>query len=417
MLWGLGLGACCHLSRRPLAGIRLALGRSVGMPSSVLLPKAWRQLRREQARAAAVSRAIAAQPLKSIDPDASATAAGLRYVNDGRLPGLRRLGHGRRVRYVDASGRPVSNRQLLARIRSLAIPPAWTDVWICPNDRGHVQATGRDARGRKQYRYHPRWREVRDEVKYGRLLQFAAALPKLRQRAAADLRRPKLSREKVIATVVALLEKTLIRVGNEEYARANRSYGLTTMRDAHAKVKGTSVQFEFRGKSGIVHVIGVQDARLARIVKACRDLPGYELFQYVDDGGSRCSIGSADVNEYVRKACGEAFTAKDFRTWAGTVLVARALADAQAPASAAAGRRAIVRAIESAANRLGNTVAVCRKSYVHPAVLDAFLDGEVIGPPKRRAASARRLSSDEAAVAKLIARRIRALRRPVKKAA
>ena len=382
------------------------------MPRGVLLPKAWRQLRREQARAAAVSRAIAAQPLKAIDPDASAAAAGLRYVNDGRLPGIRRLGRGRRVRYIDASGRRVTNRQVLARIRSLAIPPAWTDVWICPNEQGHVQATGRDARRRKQYRYHPRWRQVRDEVKYGRLLQFAAALPALRERTAADLRRTRLSREKVIATVVALLEKTLIRVGNEEYARANRSYGLTTMRDGHAKVRGASIRFEFRGKSGIVHAIGVQDARLARIVKACRDLPGYELFQYVDGDGSRCSIGSADVNEYVRDACGEAFTAKDFRTWAGTVLVARALAEAQTPTSTAAGRRAIVRAIESAANRLGNTVAVCRKSYVHPAVLDGFLDGDVIGPAKRRAAKARRLSSDEAAVAKLIARRIGATRRP-----
>jgi DNA topoisomerase-1 len=321
------------------------------------------------------------------------------------------------VRYVDASGRPMSNRQVLSRIKSLAIPPAWTDVWICPHEHGHVQATGRDARGRKQYRYHPRWRQVRDEVKYGRLLEFAAALPKLRTRAAADLRRTKLSREKVIATVVALLEKTLIRVGNEEYARAYRSYGLTTMRDVHAKVKGSSVRFEFRGKSGIVHTIGVQDSRLARIVKACRDLPGYELFQYVDDDGSRCSIGSADVNEYVRQACGESFTAKDFRTWAGTVLVARALANVPAPTSAAAGRRTIVRAIESAANRLGNTVAVCRKSYVHPAVLDAFLEGDVVGPPRRRVASARRLSSDEAAVAKLIARRIRAARRPARKAA
>ena len=233
------------------------------------------------------SMAFAAKLVTASDPDASAAAAGLRYVNDGRLPGIRRQGRSR-VRYVDADGRMVSDRKVLAWIKALAIPPAWTDVWICPNERGHVQATGRDARGRKQYRYHPRWREIRDEAKYGRLLEFAAALPKLRERAAADLRRAKLSREKVIATVVALLEKTLIRVGNEEYARANRSYGLTTMRDGHARVKGASLRFEFRGKSGIVHAIGVQDARLARIVKACRDLPGYELFQYVDDAGGRC---------------------------------------------------------------------------------------------------------------------------------
>jgi DNA topoisomerase I len=386
------------------------------MSRRALLPKAWRQLRREQARILRVSRAIAAEPLRAIEPGASAAAAGLLYVNDGRMVGIRRLGRGRRVRYVDAAGRPVSSREV-ARIKSLAIPPAWTDVWICPNERGHVQATGRDARGRKQYRYHPRWRQVRDEVKYGRMLEFAAALPKLRERTAADLRRTTLSREKVIATVVALLEKTLIRVGNEEYARANRSYGLTTMRNAHAKVKGATLRFEFRGKSGIVHTIGVQDARLARIVKACRDLPGYELFQYVDEGGKRCSIGSADVNQYVRDACGEAFTAKDFRTWAGTVLVARALAESPRLTSAAAGRRSIVRAIESAAERLGNTVAVCRNSYVHPAVLEAFLDGDVIAVARRRPASARRLSGDEAAVAKLIARRTRVVSRPTRKVA
>jgi DNA topoisomerase I len=354
--------------------------------------------------------------LAAVAPNASAAVAGLRYVNDARVAGIRRVGRAR-VRYVDADGRPVSDRNVIARIKSLAIPPAWTDVWICPNERGHVQATGRDARGRKQYRYHPRWREVRDEVKYGRLLEFAAALPRLRDRVAVDLRHPTLSREKVIATVVALLEKTLIRVGNEEYARANRSYGLTTMRNAHAKVKGATVQFEFRGKSGIVHAVGIQDARLARIVKACRDLPGYELFQYVDDAGQRCGIDSADVNDYVRQACGEAFTAKDFRTWAGTVLVARALADSARPASATAGRKAVVRAIEEAARRLGNTVAVCRKSYVHPAVVEGFLDGDVIAPAKRRAAAPGRLSSDEAAVARLIERRTRAARRAAKKVA
>ena len=386
------------------------------MSSRLILPQAWQRLRDEQSRTARASRALAAAPLAASDPDASAAAAGLRYVNDGRLPGIRRLGR-RRARYVDPDGRAVSDRQVLARIRSLAIPPAWTDVWICPNDRGHLQATGRDARGRKQYRYHPRWRGVRDEVKYGRLLEFAAALPKLRDRIAADLRRTTLSREKVIATVVALLEKTLIRVGNEEYARANRSYGLTTMRNRHAKVKGASLRFEFRGKSGIVHTIGVHDARLARIVKACRDLPGYELFQYVDKEGGRCGIGSADVNDYVRDVCGEAFTAKDFRTWAGTVLVARALADAPVPSSAAAGRRATVRAIESAAMRLGNTVAVCRNSYVHPAVLEGYLEGDVIGPANGRGATPRGLTSDEAAVARLLARRTRAVRRPVKKVA
>ena len=348
-------------------------------------------------------------------PDASAAAAGLRYVNDARMPGIRRLGRAR-VRYVDAQGRTIADRQVLARIKSLAVPPAWTNVWICPDPRGHVQATGRDARGRKQYRYHPRWRDVRDEVKYGRLLEFAAALPALRDRVAGDLRRSGLPRDKVLATVVALLEKTLIRVGNEEYARANRSYGLTTMRNAHAKVTSSGIRFEFRGKSGVAHRVGVQDARLARIVKACRDLPGYDLFQYEGDDGERCAIGSADVNDYLRQVCGEAFTAKDFRTWAGTVLVARALADGPQAATAAAGKHAVVRAIEAAAQRLGNTVAVCRKSYVHPAVVEGFFEGDVIGPP-RKPARGRRLSGDEAAVARLIERRTRASRRMAKKVA
>ena len=349
-------------------------------------------------------------------PSASAAAAGLRYVNDRRAPGIRRLGRAR-ARYVDPHGRTVTSRQVLDRIKALAVPPAWTSVWICPDPLGHLQATGRDAKGRKQYRYHARWREVRDEVKYGRLLEFAAALPALRDRVAADLRRNGLPREKVLATVVALLEKTLIRVGNEEYARANRSYGLTTMRDTHATVRGGGIRFEFKGKSGIAHSVGVENARLARIVKACRDLPGYELFQYVDEHGHRCAVGSADVNDYVRGVCGEAFTAKDFRTWAGTVLVARALAHAEPAATAAAGKRAIVRAIETAAQRLGNTVAVCRKSYVHPAIVEGFLEGDVIVPARRSASRGHRLTGDEAAVARLIERRTRANRRAAKKAA
>ena len=350
------------------------------------------------------------------EPPSSAAAAGLHYVNDARMPGIRRVGHAR-ARYIDQHGRTVRDRAVLQRIKSLAVPPAWTQVWICPDPRGHLQATGRDARGRKQYRYHPRWRAVRDEVKYGRLLEFAAALPGLRRRVAADLHRAGLPREKVIATVVALLEKTLIRVGNEEYARANRSYGLTTLRDAHAKVQAGAISFEFRGKSGIVHRVGVQDPRLARIVKACRDLPGQELFQYVDGDGHRCSVGSADVNDYLRAACGDAFTAKDFRTWSGTVLVACALADVERPASVTAGKRAVVRAIEAAAQRLGNTVAVCRKSYVHPAVVDAFLEGDVIASARRGSARTGRLTADEAAVARLIERRSRAARRSAKKAA
>jgi DNA topoisomerase-1 len=346
------------------------------------------------------------QPL---EPPSSAAAAGLHYVNDARTAGIRRLGH-RRVRYVDQRGRRVIDRAVLQRIKSLAVPPAWTRVWICSDPRGHVQATGRDARGRKQYRYHPRWREVRDEVKYGRLLEFAAALPALRRRVAADLQRRGLPREKVLATVVSLLEKTLIRVGNEEYARANRSYGLTTMRAGHAKVRAGAIAFEFRGKSGVLHRVGVPDARLARIVKACRDLPGQELFQYLDGDGRRCSVGSADVNDYLRDVCGDTFTAKDFRTWSGPVLVACALAGLERPASATAAKRAVARANEPAAQRLGNPVAVCRKSYVHPAVVEGFLEGDVIAPGRRAPARAGRLTADEAAVARLIERRTRTSR-------
>src|SRR5437016_399179 len=260
------------------------------------LPRAWRAVQRE-----AVCKRTATLRLRSIvhkkvlAPPESAKAAGLRYVNDERAPGIRRIGRNNRFRYVDPSGRTITNPAERYRIRSLVIPPAWTNVWICTDPRGHLQATGRDARGRKQYRYHPRWREVRDEVKYGRLIAFAEALPRIRQRTSADLRRSGLPREKVLATVVQLLEKTLIRVGNEEYARQNGSIGLTTMRDRHAIVQGGTVRFEFRGKSRIGHAIDLRDARLARIVKACRELPGYELFQYVDADGTRQVIDSADV--------------------------------------------------------------------------------------------------------------------------
>ena len=344
----------------------------------------------------------ATEPLAT-EPTVSAEVAGLRYVNDERSPGIRRVGRHKRFRYLDPNGRAVSDPEVLARIKSLVIPPAWTDVWICLNPLGHLQATGRDARGRKQYRYHPRWRQVRDEVKYGRLPAFAAALPKIRERTAADLRRTGLPREKVLATVVELLEKTLIRVGNEEYARDNNSYGLTTMRVTHAKVNGSSVRFEFRGKSGKAHSIDLQDARLARIVKACRDLPGYELFQYVDDAGERRAIESSDVNDYLREICSESFTAKDFRTWAGTVYTACELSQFPPHHSEAAAKKNIVRAIEAVANRLGNTTSVCRKSYIHPAVVDAYMDGEVIKPSKRRLGGSR-LSPQEAAVLSLLAR-------------
>jgi DNA topoisomerase-1 len=353
------------------------------------LPGAWRQLKQAQQRQRRMSRKIrlVARTAKNLPPQDSAAAAGLRYVAEGRTAGIRRIGTLNRFRYVDARGRSVTDRAVLQRIRALVIPPAWRDVWICADPRGHLQATGRDARGRKQYRYHPLWREVRDEVKYGRLLAFAKALPRIRSRTKADLARRGLPREKVLAAVVQLLEKTLIRVGNEEYARQNRSFGLTTLRDQHAKVNGSSVRFEFRGKSGVQHAVDLNDRRLARIVKACRDLPGYELFQYVDEHGTRQVIDSCDVNEYVREISGEDFTAKDFRTWAGTVLAARQLAEAAKFSSNAEAKRNIVRAVEAVAQRLGNTRSVCRKSYIHPAIFDAYLRGETIADGERAVAS------------------------------
>jgi len=375
------------------------------------LPGAWRVLRTaERRRSAALLRVrsivLRARPLP---PSESAKAVGLRYVNDARVPGIRRIGRHNRVSYVDPGGRTIVDRAERQRIRSLAIPPAWTNVWICPDADGHLQATGRDARGRKQYRYHPRWREVRDEVKYGRLIAFAAALPRIRRRTDADLRRPGLPREKVLAAVVRLLEKTLIRVGNEEYARQNGSIGLTTMRDRHAKIAGGVVRFEFKGKSGIGHAVDLRDARLARIVKACRDLPGYELFQYVDGDGRRQVIDSADVNEYVRAVTGRDFTAKDFRTWAGTVLAAQALAALEGFASATEAKRRIVQAVDTVARRLGNTKAVCRKCYIHPAIVDAYVDGATIATIRARAARLPRgpLSAEESAVVRLLEQRLR----------
>jgi DNA topoisomerase-1 len=377
------------------------------------LPAAWRALHREKRQLLAATgkvRSLVRAKAQLPAPE-SAKIAGLRYVNDERTPGIRRIGSTSRVRYVAPNGRTISDRAELGRIKSLVIPPAWKDVWICPDPRGHLQATGRDARGRKQYRYHPRWREVRDEVKYGRLIAFAQTLPRIRQRTAADLRKSGLRREKVLAAAVQLLEKTLIRVGNEEYARENGSVGLTTMRDQHAKVNGGTVRFEFRGKSGVQHAVDLQDARLAKIVKACRDLPGYELFQYVDDDGERQTIDSADVNDYLREISGQDFTAKDFRTWAGTVLAAKALADVAAFTSAAEAKRNIVKAIETVAKRLGNTKAVCRKCYIHPAILDSYMDGATIQTLKARASRLARsrasLNGEEAAVVGIIERRLR----------
>ncbi len=312
----------------------------------------------------------------ALDPKVSAEEAGLVYVNCGET-GYTRIRSGKGFRYIDSRKRPVRDARTLARIRSLVLPPAWKDVWICARPHGHLQATGIDARGRKQYRYHPRWASVRGETKYEKILHFGRKLPGIRARTVADMRRRGLPKEKVIATIVRLLEKSLIRVGNEEYARQNKSFGLTTMKGKHAEVTGQAIHFRFRGKSGIEHTIDVHDPPLAKIVKKCQDIPGQDLFQYVDREGRQHPVSSADVNSYLHEIAGEEFTAKDFRTWAGTVLAARTLLKLRTFDSKAQAKRNVVKAIELVARKLGNTKAVCRKCYIHPAVLNAYLDGSL----------------------------------------
>ncbi|MGH8581510.1 MAG: DNA topoisomerase IB, partial [Gammaproteobacteria bacterium] len=317
--------------------------------------------------------------------------------------GIRRLTSRTGFCYLDSDGRTIRDARKLARIKSLVVPPAWREVWISPFAESHLQATGRDARGRKQYRYHHRWRESRDDAKYAHVIAFANALPRIRARVSQDLRKPVLSRDRVLATVVRLLESCLVRVGNEKYARDNNSFGLTTLRDKHTKIRGTRLQFEFQGKSGKPHRIDIQDPRLAAEVKSCRDLPGRDLFQYLDDAGECHSISSRDVNAYLRQASGGDFTAKDFRTWAGTVTAARALSDLPPFDSRANAKKYIVRVIESVAKRLGNTPAVCRKSYIHPAVLDAYVNGKTI-----RHSAMRSRRSVEAAIVALLRKQLAA---------
>ena len=356
------------------------------------------------------ARVVARIPRVVTAPVESAKAAGLRYVSDAG-PGIRRQRAGSRFSYVDADGRRVRDVDTLARIKRLAIPPAWRDVWICPIAHGHLQASGRDARGRKQYRYHARWRAVRDGTKYARLIAFAAALPRIRRRVAEDLRRPGLPREKVLAAVVRLLETTLIRVGNPEYARQNGSFGLTTLREHHVDIEGATLTFEFRGKSGRHHRVGVNDRGLARVVARCQELPGQELFQYVDDDGTRRAVDSGDVNAYLREASGDDFTAKDFRTWAGTVLAALALSELGRCDSQRQAKRSVVRALERVARDLGNTPTVCRKGYVHPAVIDTYLGGGLPQPRSVRARSSPyALRCEEAAVLALLRHSLRPAR-------
>jgi DNA topoisomerase-1 len=341
----------------------------------------------------------------------AAEAVELKYVTD-ETPGIRRKRVGTGFTYVGPGGRPVRDEETLRRIKALVIPPAWTEVWICAESNGHLQATGYDARGRKQYRYHARFREVRDQTKYNRMLEFARVLPKVRRQVKRDLRLHGLPRRKVLAAVVKLLETTLVRVGNDEYAKSNHSFGLTTLRDRHAKINGSKVTLEFKGKSGVEHEIDLSDARLAKIVKACQDLPGQELFQYRDDEGQVRDVGSADVNQYIQEVAGNGFTAKDFRTWAGTVLAAMALQEVRTFDSKAQAKKNVVRAVERVAEKLGNTKAVCRKCYIHPAILETYLDGDLSRMLEKQAGAklARELKSlrpEEAMVLSLLHERLR----------
>ena len=352
--------------------------------------------------------------LELADPQVSAEEAGLRYVTDTG-PGIRRRRAGKGWTYTGTDGRRISDADRIAWINRLAIPPAWTDVWICPIKRGHIQATGRDAKGRKVYRYHPRWRTVRDEAKYGRLVEFARALPRIRRRTQRDLRRRGMPREKVLALVVRLLEETLIRVGNDEYARENRSFGLSTLRNRHVDVRGESITFSFRGKSGKEHEIGLRDRRLARLIRQCQEIPGQELFQYYDDDGTRVDVTSGDVNDYLREISGDDFTAKDFRTWAGTVAAAMALQEFLEIDDDAGRKKAVVSAIEAVAEQLGNTPTVCRACYVHPEVIERYLDGTMVDALSRRARGVGRgshaLRAEEAAVLGLLQARLARERR------
>jgi DNA topoisomerase-1 len=309
----------------------------------------------------------------------SAEAVGLLYVTDA-MPGIRRKRHGRGFTYTDPDGNVVRDRAMLRRFRALVIPPAWTEVWICPSPDGHLQVTARDGRGRKQYRYHPSFREHRDGVKFDRMIALSDVIQQIRERVESDIAKPNLPREKVMATIVWLLERTLIRVGTQEYAKANKSFGLTTLRTRHVQIDGSRLRFDFRGKSGVVHAVAVTDRRIARIVQRCAELPGYELFQYVDDAGQRQAVQAEDVNAYLREIAGREVTAKDFRTWAGTMIAAQELRDMGQARTKKDADRNVLKAIDHTASRLGNTRSVCRKYYIHPTLISAYLEGSVLPP-------------------------------------
>ena len=345
-----------------------------------------------------------------VDPREAAEAAGLLYVSD-EVAGIRRKGTGKNFSYVGPDGKPIRDEKVLERIRKLAVPPAYTEVWICPKPNGHIQATGRDAKGRKQYRYHPKFREVRDSTKYEHMLEFARGLPDIRLKIAEHMKLKGLPREKVLATVVYLLENTLIRVGNDDYVKQNKSYGLTTLQDRHVKVSGNELKFQFKGKSGKTWSLQVKDRRIAKIVKQCQDIPGQDLFQYIDDEGQRQDVTSADVNSYLKEITGRDVTAKDFRTWAGTVLAALALAEFETFDSDAGAKKNVRAAIESVAAKLGNTPTICRKCYVHPEVLHSYLQGEMMLEVKQLVETELRdnlasLKPEEAAVLTLLETRL-----------
>lgn len=360
-----------------------------------------------------------------VDPRDAAETVGLLYVSDEE-PGIRRKKSGKGFTYLRPDGKRVEDDTTLKRIRSLAIPPAYTDVWICSKANGHIQATGRDAKGRKQYRYHPAFREIRESTKYERMLDFAKGLPAIRKTIDEHMRMPGLAREKVLATVVHLLENTLIRVGSEDYAKQNKSYGLTTLRDPHVKVDGSELRFQFKGKSGKTWKLQVKDRRVAKIVKACQDLPGQDLFQYLDENGEQQSITSSDVNAYLKEITGRDITAKDFRTWAGTVLAAMALSEFERFDSEAVAKKNIRTAIEQVSARLGNTPTICRKCYVHPQVFDCYLEGSLLLEIKEEVETELRedlpsLRPEEAAVLTLLQERLsreveqQAKKKPAKK--
>lgn len=315
-------------------------------------------------------------PAEPLDPVASAKVAGLHYVS-GNEPGITRKRTGQGFTYLDPKGHAVHDDQTLSRIRSLVIPPAWENVWICPRDDGHLQATGYDQRGRKQYRYHPAYRQARDQNKFGRMLAFADALPAIRKRVKEDLALHGLPKRKVLATVVALLDRTCIRIGNDEYAKENGSYGLTTMHDKHVAIEKSHIKFHFKGKSGQMHDIDIADQQLAKIVKQCRDIPGYELFQYRDENGAHARIDSTDVNDYLREISGQDFTAKDFRTWHGSGHMAQMLAEMGKAETQTETKRNIVAAVKATAELLGNRPATCRKYYIHPCVAESYVAGTI----------------------------------------